>query len=548
MRKWKRAAAIALTAAMGMSTFAGCGQKEETKEEAKTEANAEETEENTSSEDAKDTETSSAKEYNGQDVSDKVELVMYVIGDEAEDEQKVLGKINEKLEEKINATLTVKHMSLSDYAQKYSLTIASGEAIDIIYASSWAGYTTEATKGAFAEVSDEVLEKYMPLTKENEPEIAFEQAQVGGKAYFVPANNAAVIGNTVLIRGDLREKYNIDKLENFDDLEKYYEAVAENEQGIFPYAASQNNEQMPVMMLDNNYNILGLNGTDDKLFYYRADEEAGADNVVWLYETDEYKEWAAKMKEWSDKGFWSKNAVANNTSPRDAFTNGTSASLIWNLGTCGAVASEVEKSHPDWKPEIYDFNLDKRKFLGSYTGDGAAVLASSKNQERAFMAIDLLKFDEECYNLVRLGIEGENWINPDGEADADTSHKTWRAGDRETAYPFGSALSWPFKNSMYERDREDKFVDEVELTKEWKAKQESVSLTGFTLDDSSIKNELSNLNNAKTKYVPLLDLGLIEDVDATLQEFNDQAEGAGLEKVIDAYKEQIEEYLKNKAE
>ena len=289
-------------------------------------------------------------------------------------------------------------------------------------------------------------------------------------------------------------------------------------------------------------------GTDDKLFYYRADEEAGADNVVWLYETDEYKEWAAKMKEWSDKGFWSKNAVANNTSPRDAFTNGTSASLIWNLGTCGAVASEVEKSHPDWKPEIYDFNLDKRKFLGSYTGDGAAVLASSKNQERAFMAIDLLKFDEECYNLVRLGIEGENWINPDGEADADTSHKTWRAGDRETAYPFGSALSWPFKNSMYERDREDKFVDEVELTKEWKAKQESVSLTGFTLDDSSIKNELSNLNNAKTKYVPLLDLGLIEDVDATLQEFNDQAEGAGLEKVIDAYKEQIEEYLKNKAE
>ncbi len=61
MRKWKRAAAIALTAAMGMSTFAGCGQKEETKEEAKTEANAEETEENTSSEDAKDTETSSGK-------------------------------------------------------------------------------------------------------------------------------------------------------------------------------------------------------------------------------------------------------------------------------------------------------------------------------------------------------------------------------------------------------------------------------------------------------------------------------------------------------
>ncbi|MFR7390004.1 MAG: hypothetical protein ACLUTU_14420 [Blautia faecis] len=64
------------------------------------------------------------------------------------------------MEEKINATLTVKHMSLSDYAQKYSLTIASGEAIDIIYASSWAGYTTEATKERLVEVSDEVLKIY----------------------------------------------------------------------------------------------------------------------------------------------------------------------------------------------------------------------------------------------------------------------------------------------------------------------------------------------------------------------------------------------------
>ncbi|MFR3005479.1 MAG: hypothetical protein ACLTML_09080 [Blautia faecis] len=41
------------------------------------------------------------KEYNGQDVSDKVELVMYVIGDEAEDEQKVLGKINEKWKKRL---------------------------------------------------------------------------------------------------------------------------------------------------------------------------------------------------------------------------------------------------------------------------------------------------------------------------------------------------------------------------------------------------------------------------------------------------------------
>lgn len=532
MKSWKRIVVAGLAAVMAMSTLAGCSA--EKKESGASAVSVENT----------------AAQYNGQDVSKRVDLTMYIIGDEVEDEKVVLEKLNELLLEKINATLTIKHMSLSDYAQKYALTISSGEDIDVIYASSWAGYSTEATKGAFTEVTDEVLEKYMPLTKEQQPVESLEQARVGGKVYLVPANNAAVNGNTVLIRGDLREKYGIDPIKNYDDLENYYEAVAENEKGIFPYAASQNNEQIRIMMIDNHYNISGLNGTDDKLFYYRVDEEPGTDNVVWLYETEEYKQWVTRMKAWADKGFWSKNAVANNTNPRDAFTNGTSASLVWNLGTCGAVANQILESHPDWKPEVYDLNPDSRKLLGSYIGDGAAVLASSKNKERAFMMIDVMKFDEDCYNLVRLGVEGTHWIDPTeelGQAE-DAEEKYWRIGERQAAYPFGSALSWPFKNSLYGRSREDKFEGEVALTEIWRAAQESAPLTGFSLDDSAVKNELANLNNAKTKYVPLLDLGLVDSVEETLGEFNKQADAAGLGKVKEAYAAQVDEYIKSKAE
>lgn len=521
MKKWRKMTALVLSAAMGLTMLLGCSQSDK-KETENTAVVAE------------------AKQYNGQDVSKEVDLIMYVIGDEAKDEKVVVEELNKKLKEKINATIQVKHMSLSDYAQKYSLAISSGETIDMIYASSWAGYSQEATKGAFTEVSEEVIKNYMPLTDEKQPKEAFEQAKIGGKAYFVPANNAAVIGNTILIRGDLREKYGLEKLKNFDDLEAYYTAVAESEKGIYPYAASQNNEQMRIMMIDNNKDFIGVNGSDDKMFYYYLNEEASSNNAYWLYETQEYMDWIKKMRKWSEKGFWSKNAVANNTNPRDAFTGGTSASLVWNMGTCGAVASQIEKEHPEWKPEVYDLSPDNRKVLGSYTGDGMGVLAASKNQERAFMAIDLLKFDEECYNLVRLGIEGENWIDPTeelGEAGF------WRAGERQDMYPFGSALSWAFKNSEFERSREDKFIDEVELTKIWKSKQENAPLSGFVLDDSKIKNEISNLNNIKTKYVPLLDLGLVDDVEETLKEFNEQAKAAGLDAVIEAYRTQVDEYL-----
>lgn len=522
MNGLKKGFALLVSICLGAAILGGCG------EATGSEAKVQETES-----------AQSVKEYNGQDVSQPADLVMYVIGDEAAGEKAVLEELNKKLKEKINATLTVNHMSLSDYAQKYSLLISSGEKFDLIYTSTWAMYAEEATKGAFAEVSTDVLEKYMPLTKEQEPKEAFEQASIGGKTYFVPANNPTILTNAVVIRGDLREKYNLERLKTLDDLEEYYDKVIENEKGIFPYAASQNNYEMRIAMLNNNYNMVGLNGVD-QFFYYKVNEKTNAKDIFWLYDTPEYKEWIKKMKSWSDKGFWSKNAVANNTNPRDAFTNGTSASLVWNLGTCGAVANQIEKEHPQWKPEIYDLIPDSKKILGAYTGDGAAVLASSENQERAFMLIDLLKFDEECNNLVRLGVKDIHWIDPTEEIGEEGF---WRAGEKQEEYPFGSAFSWAFKNNKFEKSREDKFPDEVDLTKKWTAAQENTLLAGFILDDNNIKNELANLNNVKTKYVPLLDLGLVEDAEETLAEFNKQAEAAGINKVKEELLKQVDAYL-----
>ena len=98
-------------------------------------------------------------------------------------------------------------MSFSDYSTKYALTIAGGENFDLIYTSTWAYYQSEANKGAFAEVTEQVLNDYMPLHKENQAEASWGQAKIGGKVYFVPCNMANVSANAILIRGDLREKY-----------------------------------------------------------------------------------------------------------------------------------------------------------------------------------------------------------------------------------------------------------------------------------------------------------------------------------------------------
>ena len=84
----------------------------------------------------------------GADTSKEVKLIMYRLGDRTADFDTVFAKINEKLQEKINATLEVKFMSWGEWEQKYPLVFASGEDFDIIYSADWAMYNSQASKPA----------------------------------------------------------------------------------------------------------------------------------------------------------------------------------------------------------------------------------------------------------------------------------------------------------------------------------------------------------------------------------------------------------------
>lgn len=539
MRKTKKWMAGIMAAIMTVGLLAGCGgggqepaaESGSASETGSTEAAANED----STADA--AQTPEGQTYNGQDVSEPVELVMYYIGDKPEDEEKVLGEINKVLQEKINATLVLKNLSMSDYSTKYSLTLAGGEDVDMIYTSTWAFYQSEANKGAFAEVTDQVRADYMPLTMANQAEAAWGQAKINGKVYFVPGNMANVSMNAFLIRGDLREKYGLEPLDSIEDLEAYYTAVANDpDSGVqFPYAASQNNAEGRYAMLFSGNDFVRIEGSIADYITYKYSEDFTADDLVWLYDTQEYVEYAKQMKEWADKGFWSKSAIANATDTKDAFLNGTSASYVWNLGTVGAAASQMEGEHPEWKPEIYDITPDAHRYFAAYTGDGVAVTANSKHQDRAFMAIDLLKFDPDLYYLMRHGIEGVHYEK--------TSDTTWMPATDMAKYPYGTGFSWGFKNSGLDLTREDQNAYQTEIGKRWTEGAVESPTAAFSFDDTNVKNELANLKNVYTQYIPLLDLGLVEDVDATLAEFHKQAQAAGMDKVLEEVKTQLAAYL-----
>ncbi|WP_339316670.1 ABC transporter substrate-binding protein [Paenibacillus sp. FSL R10-2734] len=479
--------------------------------------------------------TTATKTVNGVDISKHVDLKMFLVGDKPADFDAVYDELNKLIEQDFNASLRVEFLPFSDWTQRYPLVFASGDKVDLIFTSDWAMYDQEAAKGAFAEVTDEVLQKYMPMTWEKQEKVSFEQAKINGKAYFIPNNKAtANPSQAIVIRGDLREKYGLPEIKSVDDLEAYYSAVAKNEKGIFAYAASQNNDQFKLLMLQQLNELYFINTNTD---YVQTSEEAQSapNKMEWIYETQMYKDWVTRMKSWADQGFWSKNAISNKTQPRDAFENGTSASLIWNIGTIAMSAQTINKTHPEWKPEIYDITEGGVKYLGRYTGDGMAVADSSENKERAFMLLDKMKFDRKYNELLRLGIEGKHW-EPVGD-------DKWKPGPEQDKYAFGSGGTWGFKNEEFERISVDVPQISVDIDDEWEKFVIQNITSGFRLDDSKIRNEQAAINSSKTKYLPLLELGLVDNVDSSLEKYKEDAKKAGQDKVGLEIQSQLDAYL-----
>ena len=540
----KKAIAILLSVTMMMGILAGCGSSTTTEENAGTESSQNDTQEAATDEETdSDAQTAGGDEtdgYYGNDISEHKDLVMYVIGDEPVAADAVQTALNEKLEEKLNTSLTINYIALSDYTQKYSLLLASGENIDLIYTSTWAFYNEEATKGAFVEITNDLLQQFMPQTYAGEDSMAFEQAKIDGACYMIPKNSPYVNNAMpVLIRGDLKEKYNIGEINSVEKLEGYFKAVAENEDGIYPYAAAGDGVEMSMNLFQSRNNLVPMSCGSGKYFgYFYKGTDPTVDDVVWQYGTQEYLDFCTMMKDWADQGFWSKNAVSNTTSPLDAFENGTSAALFWNLDTCESAKNVVDSEHPEWKAELVNITPGVVHVKGVYTGDGFAIPAVSENQERAMMVLDVLKFDKECYDIARYGIEGSTYNA--------TSDTTYTLGADQANYTVGNApISWGLKNDVLERIQGEAGTTQSEIRQQLMGDAISEITSGFIFDDTAVKSELAAMNEVCSQYVPMLELGLVDDVQATINELNEKCKTAGLEKVQQEFLDQYTAYLKN---
>ena len=83
------------------------------------------------------------------------------------------------------------------------------------------------------------------------------------------------------------------------------------------------------------------------------------------------------------------------------------------------------------------------------------------------------------------------------------------------------------------------------MLKTWDDESTVTPFVGFTLDTSSIKTQVSQVNAVKDEYFTNLAKG-ITNYDDVIDEFMDQLYAAGLQDIIDETQKQVNDWIASK--
>ena len=254
---------------------------------------------------------------------------------------------------------------------------------------------------------------------------------------------------------------------------------------------------------------------------------------VYVYEYEPFRQYAKDMKEMADAGCWSRSALTNTVTDDDAFGALQGASIAWNA----SVFTYIRQAEQTDGVVGAAYDITKPHLVGceAYSNNDMAITASSKNPERAAMILDIMKMDTYVNHLILLGEEGKHYtINENNEY-------TKVDGATENYPPMTVSASWAIKNGELSEAGGD--AREKEISDSWEERVVSNPTITFVFDDTNVSNEKAAVNTVLNSYVPMLELGLVDDVDATLDKMIQECYDSGLQTVLDEFYSQYDAWL-----
>ncbi|REE70573.1 putative aldouronate transport system substrate-binding protein [Paenibacillus taihuensis] len=516
-KKSKKVTGMLLAVTMMGGLLAGCGSSSDDSNNASSENNA-----------------SSPKTVNGVDVSKEAKLVYYLWGAEGVANKDILAEINKKLKSDINAEIEVKYIDWPDISTKYPLLFASGESFDMSHTSPGApiSYFTLANQGALVDITD-MLDKVAPKLKAEIPDSTWAATKVNGKIYGVPSLYSEFTPTGYAYRSDLLKKYGMTEISSIADMEKYMDNVVKNES--FPPINGNADDAFNMfrMLVDTTgmwLNAPGINPSEINLVTKSPEDYKTVFDPAF---TQEFEDWAVKMREWADKGYWPKDIMSSKVDAGTNFRAGNSAGYLTHAQDWIGKYGMDTKAQPNASLNFYTFaeaNHKIKRKLG--VENSTSISINSENPERSLMAIEKFMTDPSYYNLIQYGIGGRQYVIENGMKKTPANFDEKKDG--------GGFAAWSLRNDKYNLPMDTENPIRSSLNDKWNKEAINDPYTGFSFDPKNVSTELASISNVNQQLGMQIMLGRTKkDPKDAVAEYRKQLKTAGIDKVIAEVEKQL---------
>lgn len=434
----------------------------------------------------------------------------------------IVAEVNKITEEKINATINIELIPLGEYTDKMNMKFIGGEEFDVCFTGAWNPLANAVSQGAYAELTQDVLETYAPEFLDVLNPAAWDAVTFDGKIYAAPLQQIYVRQAAMRFNTEKAEEYGFDykSVKELRDLEPYMAQLKEaGEDHIFFTGESV---IMDYLGGPSGFDAL-VTTTTPGVVRYREENPT----VINQYETEEFKELAHMFKEWNDAGYIHPEAILGTTTPEDFPIDINPA---YKPG--GDATESITRGY---NTESIPFG-DAVLTTSAITATNIAVGANSKNVERAVAFINLLNTDADLLNLLCHGIEGVDYEF------VDKDNKVIKAN--EGTYP--TNYSFLVGNVFNDYYTDATQVGSWEETAEINNSADGSTILGFTFNPEPVSTEIAAMQAVITEQLPALSTGEVSDVDAAIEKLNSSLEAAGMAAVLAEMQSQLDAWEASK--
>lgn len=474
----KRAAALAMTAAMTAGLLTGCGGAGS---------------------------ASGSAASGGDDVTT---LTWYMsINPVAADTEKVIAKLNEYTREKIGVEIDYKVIANPDYKEKMPNLINAGEYFDICFTSNWTtDYLQFTGKDAFMDIT-ELLPQYAKETYEFIPEAVWDAVKVNGSIYGVPSYKEMGWQGGIVYNSDMAEAYGIDMstVKTLEDYTKVLEVVAEkskaegkNVVGVSgltnawpmaaPYESLTGNPKLPAAAAVPEFGNF---------------QDVASQTVFNQYASEEYMNYCQTVRGWNKAGYLGGDPVNydSDIANRDNdFNNGALFSYFIQYAPGTSESMSASSGHGVGFVALMEPLFETRSAMGGLL----AISSASEHPDKALEFINLLNTDEYVGTLIRHGIEGEHYTAV-GDNQVD---KTMGGTLTDNGYDY--TYGWQF-GTPFNQKWDISYPDNIEqLFQEYNDSAVISPNNGFTFDAVPVETQVAALTNVISEYTPSLETGSVD--------------------------------------